>query len=97
MHTEVEFEYIPRSFYDDPRVRVMIFRERGNATLEFSYSAIVDICRPASDGRADMLQALRRYVPDLLRILNEKIAAMPPGGVAFITREMLLRRDIAAA
>jgi hypothetical protein len=76
---------------------VMIFRERGNATLEVSYSAIVDVCRPASEDRADVLQALRRYVPDLLRILHEKIVAMPPGGVAFITREMLLQRDVAAA
>ena len=97
MHTEVELEYIPRTSRDDPRVRVMIFRDRGNATLEFSYSAIRDTCNPASDGQSDMLQALRRSVPHLLRVLHEKIAAMPPGGIVFVTADMLLRRNIAAA
>jgi hypothetical protein len=28
---KVELEYIPRSFYEEPKVRLVIFRERGSA------------------------------------------------------------------
>jgi hypothetical protein len=97
MQTEVELEYIPRSLSGEPRVRLMIFREDGNAILDFGHSAIAEVRRPDSEGGADMLLAFRESVPFLLRTLNETIAATPPGDVLFVTAEMLRSNKIAAA
>jgi hypothetical protein len=97
MQTEVELEYIPRSFSDEPRVRLMIFREGGNAILDFGHAAIAEVRKPDSEGGADMLLAFRESVLFLLRTLNEAIAATPPGDVVFVTAEMLRSYKIAAA
>jgi hypothetical protein len=94
MLTKVELEYIPRSFYEEPKVRLMIFRERGSAILEITHSAIAEVCQPASEGRADMLSAFRDSVPLLLQTLNETIAATPPGGGVLVTVKMLRQKNL---
>jgi hypothetical protein len=94
---KVELEYIPRSFYEEPKVRLMIFRERGGAILDITHSAIAEVCQPASEGRADMLSAFRESVPLLLQTLNKTIAATPPGGVVIVTPKMLRGKKLSAA
>jgi hypothetical protein len=97
MQTKVELEYIPRSFQGEPKVRLMIFRERGSAILVITHSALAEVCQPASEGRADMLSAFRESVPLLLRALNKTIAATPPGGVILVTAKMLRGKRPSAA
>ncbi len=94
MQTKVELEYVPRSFYEEPKVRLMIFRERGSAILEITHSAV---CGPASEGRADMLSAFRESVPLLLQTLNKTIAVIPPGGVVCVPAAMLRGKEPSAA
>ena len=94
---KVELEYIPRSFHGEPKVRLIIFRERGSAILDISHSAIAEVCQPASEGRADMLSAFRESVPLLLQMLNKTIAATPPGGVVIVTAKMLRGKNPYAA
>jgi hypothetical protein len=95
--TKVELEYIPRSFRGEPKVRLMIFRERGSAILDITHSALAEVCQPASEGRADMLSAFRETVPLLLRTLNKTIAATPSGGVVLVTAKMLRGKRLSAA
>src|SRR5262245_28970917 len=97
MPTKVDLHYIPRSFYEEPKVRLIIFRGRGSAILDITYSAIAVVCQPTSEGEADMLQAFRNCVPLVLRTLNKKIAATPPGGVVTVTAEMLRQNTPSAA
>ena len=97
MTPEVELHYIPRSFSVEPRVRLTVFRDCGSAILDINCSAIAEICKPESDGREDLLRAFRESVPVLLRTLNETIAALPAGGVAFVTADMLRRSNTAVA
>ena|SRR6266576_3637105 len=97
MQTKVELEYIPRSFYEEPKVRLMVFREHGSAILDIAHSAITEICQPASEGRADMLSAFRESVPLVLQTLNNAIAATPPGGVVNVTAEMLRQKKPSTA
>jgi hypothetical protein len=89
MQTGVQLRYIPRSFNVQPRVRVVVFRDRGSAILDIGYTAITEICKPESEGRENMLAAFRESVPKILGILNDTIAATPAGGVVFITPDML--------
>ena len=93
MLAKAELEYIPRSFSEEPKVRLMIARECGSAILEIAYSAMAEVCQPASEGKADMLSAFRESVPLLLQTLNKIIAATPPGGVVRVTAEMLRQRN----
>ena len=97
MKPKVEIEYIPRSFYEEPKVRLIIFREGGSAILDFTCSAISEVCQPASERKADMLPAFRESIPLVLRTLKETIAATPPGGVVFVTAEMLREKKNPAA
>jgi hypothetical protein len=97
MLSKAELEYIPRSFYEEPKVRLMIARECGSAILEITHSAMAEVCRPASESKADMLFAFRESVPSLLQTLNRIIAATPPGGVVRVTAEMLQQRNPSAA
>ena len=94
---KVELEYIPRSFYEELKVQLMIFRERGGAILDITHSAIAEVCQSASEGRADMLSAFRESVPLLLQTLNKTIAATPPGGVVTVTPKMLRGKKLSAA
>lgn len=89
MAPEVELQYIPRSFSVEPRVRVTVFRDKGSAILDIQNSVIAEFCDPKSDGREDTLAAFRESIPRLLKALNETIAATPPGGVVFVTADML--------
>ncbi len=89
MTPEVELHYIPRSYTIEPRVRVIVFRDQGSAILDIQNSVIAEFCDPLSDGREDTLAAFRESVPTLLKALNETIAATPPGGVVFVSADML--------
>ncbi len=89
MQPEVEPSYIPRSFSVEPRIRLIVFRDCGSAILGIRKSAIEEVAAPESDARDDMLRAFRESVPVFLNRLNAVIAAIPPGGVVFVTAEML--------
>ena len=89
MQTGVQLRYVPRSFNIQPRVRVVVFRDRGSAILDIGYTAIAEIRKPESEGRENMLAAFRESVPKILGILNGTIAATPAGGVVFVTPDML--------
>jgi hypothetical protein len=91
---KVTLQYIPRSFLIQPRVRVTIFRDCGSAVLDIGCAAIAEICEPKSDGPEDLLQAFRESIPTLLRILSKTIANTPPGGVVFVTAEILRANKI---
>src|SRR6266481_8789407 len=97
MLAKAELEYIPRSFSEEPKVRLMIARECGSAILEIAHSAMAEVCQPASEGKTDMLSAFRESVPLLLQTLNKTIAATPPGGVVIVTPKMLRGKKLSAA
>jgi hypothetical protein len=84
MTPAVELRYIPRRHHLEPRIRLTIFRSAGVAILDIGASAIAVIRRPRSEGERDLLDAFRASVPTMLATLNQTIAAIPPGGIAFV-------------
>jgi hypothetical protein len=84
MNPQVELRYIPRRFHLEPRIRLTIFRSGGVAILDIGASAISVIRRPRSESERDLLEAFRASVPTIIATLNQTIAAIPPGGIAFV-------------
>ena len=89
VRSNVEASFIPRSHYEEAKVRLLIFRKEGSAILDVDCSAIALIKQPVSEKGDDVLQAFRECVPLIVGSLNKRIAGTPPGGVIRVTAKMV--------